>query len=815
VTGIGVFCASGKDPQELVQSIRDARCGISPITVFNTGGLKVKHAGEIKDYSPPSLLDPREAEEIDHAGQFGIIAAAQALADSGARLEDLRRERVGLVVGVCAGGRGFPIREARDAYIDPAHPLARRSYLATTHFAQTEAVASKFGIHGPCATLSTACASSGSALGYAYDLLQAGKADLILCGGLDAFGLNTYAGFYALGAMATKPCSPFSVGLGVSFGEGAGFVVLEPLERARARGAKIYGELLGFGARGDAHHITAPHPSGEGLARAIRAALAQAGLTPDDIDYVNAHGTGTRDNDTAETQALKQVFKACLRVPPVSSSKSFFGHTLGAAAILEFIVSLLCQNAGLIPPTINFESPRPGCDLDYVPNEPRPAPVRYFLSTSAAFGGINTVVVGGRLEPDRPRPPVLLEDVVITGIGLVSPLGCRIDSFLEALRQGRSGVADVRRFDTAGCRAKKAALVTDFEPRKLVPSVELRRLDLLNQYSAVAAGLALKDAGLARAVLPDDRLGVVQVLTRGLGSMERFLEALSRDGIEKLSARFFPAMVLSTVGGQVSQAFNLKGINSVLVGGPTAGLQGLAHGYEMLRQGSAQDALVVVAADEVGALYYRLFDRLGLLAGPDAPVGEAVTPYDPRPGGMVLGEGAAALVLERGGSAQARGARAYARVAGCGLTAGSDSSDSNGWLLQAMQLALAEAGLGTGEVDVCYGHGRGLPAYDAAEARAWGQLLRGRTAPVCCVLGNTGVAEAACGLFSAAAAALGLARGEAYPLATAGTLPQGLDWVVGGVRPGVYRRALVAGGSDAGNNAAVVLAAEGGQGEAP
>lgn len=794
--------------------IRADRGGITPITSFDTGSLKIKHAGEIKDYQPPALFTSEELQLIDLTGQFGVIAASQALADARIQPEEVGSDRIGLVAGVCAGGKGGPVRPSKDIVTDIANdPAWTAQFLGAAHFAQTAAVAWKLGIRGPCATLSTACASSGSALGYAYELLQGGKADVVLAGGTDSFTLSTYAGFYALGAMAPKPCSPFSVSIGVSFGEGAGFVVLEPLARARVRGATIYGELVGFGARGDAHHITAPHPSGEGLARAIRSALTLAGLTPQDINYVNAHGTGTRDNDTSETQAIKQIFKGCPTIPPISSTKSYFGHTLGAAGILEFIVSLLCQKADLIPPTINFESPRPGCDLDYVPNTPRSGKIKYFLSTNAAFGGINTAVVGGALDLERPRPARRLDQVVITGMGLVSPLGCSLDDFVQALSQGQSGVALLERFDTSSCKAHKGAVVKGFEPRKLVPTVELRRLDLLNQFAAVAAGLALKDAGLDRPIIPEDRLGVVQALTRGpVGAQQRFLEALAKDGIEKLSAKYFPAMVVSTVSGQVSQSFNLKGTNSTLVEGLTAGLHALAHAYEMLWQTDDQDALVVVAADEIAPLFFRLFDRLGLLAHPDAPGGEQLAPYDPQASGMILGEGAVALVLERRRHAEKRGARIHVQLAGVGLTAdafpasgGGEADPEDRWLTRAMELALAEAGLGAAEVDVAYGHGRGLPASDAREVRAWQRLLAGRATPLCCVLGHTGVAEASAGLYSVAAALLGMQRGAAWPVLTAGSLPKELAFVQGQVQHGPYRTALVAGSTEQGNNAAVVL----------
>jgi 3-oxoacyl-[acyl-carrier-protein] synthase II len=811
ITGIGVFCPIGRTPKELLDNIRECRGGIGEIIAFDTSGLKTKHAAEIRDYDALQYFSPHEVEVLDKTAQFAILAARSALEASGLDLDVLGRDRIGIVMGVCAGGQGdsnqrFPV----DA--PWATDRKARTMLSTAHYVQTDAVVWKLGLEGPEATISTACASSATAMSYAYELIQAGKADVILAGGADAFSLNTYAGFYALGAMPVGPCSPFSEGIGVTFGEGAGFVVLESLDRALARSARIHGELLAYGATGDAHHITSPHPSGEGLKRALEMAMARSGLSIDAIDYVNAHGTGTRDNDTSETMAIRELFKGRPICPPVSSTKSYFGHTLGAAGILEFIVSLLCQEAGLIPPTLNFTTPRPGCDLDYVPNTPREVPIRYFLSTSAAFGGVNAALVGGAVEPKRHRPAPHTDRVVITGVGVVSSIGSGSAEFVEALRQGRCGIGPIDRFDVSDCRSRRAGLIRDFKPRRLVPTLDLRRLDLLNQYAAVAAGLALKEAGLDRAPLPPERVGMVMGLTRGpVGAQERFLESLKNDGIEGLSAKHFPSMVISTAGGQVSQAFGCMGINSTLVDGVTAGLHALIHAFELLRQNDGQDAVVVVAADEIAALLFRVLDRLGVLA-PTGENAEALRPYDPGAIGMIMGEGAAALVLERASSAAGRGATVLAEVAGYGLAGDGGSPSylqpepSGRQLERAIRLALEEARIGPEVLDVVYGHGRGIPAQDQREVQAVGRVLAGRPVPVGCVLGHIGVAEAASGLFSVAAAVLGMARSEAYPVAGGdNSLAGGLAYVRGGPLAGSYRRALVAGSTETGNNAAVVL----------
>lgn len=811
VTGMGVFCPLGGTLQELLENIRQAQCAVGQIQALDTRGLKIQHAAEIKNYDPSTYFSETQAKELDRTAQFAILAARRALEHAQVNLADFIPERVALVAGICAGGQGgIDAKAFHDGHMCAKPDL--KTFISSAQYVQTDAVGDSLGIHGPRMTLSTACASSATALAYAYEVLQSGKADVVLAGGADAFSLSTYAGFYALGAMAPEPCAPFSLPIGVSFGEGAGWVVLEKLEDAKRRGAMVHGELVSYGASSDAHHITAPHPAGEGLCRAMKLAIARSGLQPEQIDYVNAHGTGTRDNDTAETMAIRQTFQEAGHIPPASSTKSYFGHTLGAAGVLEFIVSLLCSNHGLLPATLNFREPRPGCDLDYIPNQVRQGEINYFLSNSAAFGGVNTVLLGAskRNCAPRRRSQRRRDEVCITGMGIISSVGLNPEEFAASLRSGKSGVGLVDRFDTAQQRAKRAALIKDFKPKHLLPWLDVRRLDALNQYAAVAGGIAYKDACLTSKCIADERLGVVIGLTRGpVATQEKFLESLEHDGVENLPAKYFPAMVVSTVAGQVAGLLKLKALNSTIVEGAAGGLQALIHAFEILRVDDSQDAIVVVTADEVGSLFFRAFEKLRLLAEEGAVRGETLCPYDPESAGTILGEGAAAFVVERVSSARKRNARVYATIRGCGQAAdaveGSVLESEGIWLTRAMEEAIRDSGLETSNLDLIYGHGRGLANYDTREIKAIQRLLAGRSVPVCCTVGNTGLAEAACGSFSVAAAILGMRNGEAYPIATQGFVPSDLAFVRGKVLPGEYRHTLVTGSSEHGNNAALVL----------
>ncbi len=329
---------------------------------------------------------------MSRCDQLGLIAAREAVRDSGIDLEELAPERIGVCLGGGAGGMFSGEKYRRDLYLNKRKP--RPSCLIPfSPSVTTDYVAQEFCSEGPRATVVTACSSSSTSVGYAADWIKDGNADIVITGGSDAMCELTYAGFNSLRAVDDRPCRPFDAGRkGLSLGEGAGILVLEEMGSARARGAKIYAEVSGYGIAADAYHMTAPDASGEGAARTILAALSDAGIGPDDVDYINAHGTATKFNDAAESAAIKRVFGS-RRSIPASSIKSMIGHCLGSAGGLEAVATVLTVFSGIIPPTINFENPDPQCGLDCVPNEARRADVRTAISNSLAFGGNNTTLV--------------------------------------------------------------------------------------------------------------------------------------------------------------------------------------------------------------------------------------------------------------------------------------------------------------------------------------------------------------------------------------------------------------------------------------
>jgi len=395
VTGIGVVSAIGKTNSEFWASLSAGTSGIAPLTLPDPGRFRFKRAAEVRGYDPLEHFDEKRADLLDRFAQFAVVAARAAVGDAGVAWTPRLRERTAVVTGSCVGGQSsedagfFHLYHERRPNV---HPLTIPRIMAN---AGASHITVEFGITGPSFTVSTACASATHALGHAFWMVRSGVVDIALAGGSEApFSVGNLKAWEALRVVSADTCRPFSRNRsGMILGEGAAMLVLEPYDAARARGARIWGEVLGFGMSSDAGHIT--QPNADGAARAMRLALEDAQLAPQAIGYVNAHGTGTLANDATETQAIRAVFEGHAEALPVSSTKAMHGHALGAAGALEAAATLLALHHGLLPPTVNYDEPDPQCALDVIPNQARPASVQYALSNSFAFGGMNAVVAFG------------------------------------------------------------------------------------------------------------------------------------------------------------------------------------------------------------------------------------------------------------------------------------------------------------------------------------------------------------------------------------------------------------------------------------
>jgi 3-oxoacyl-[acyl-carrier-protein] synthase II len=396
VTGLGTVNALGSSVAEFAAALRAGTCAIGPLTIFDTTGFRSRIAAEVKDDAPPAGLPSALRRRASRSDVFALRAVAEALADSGLP-DGVAPERIGLALGGTTGGmlRGEACLRRRGAGVITRY--APDPILGSPISASADVVAHVFGLRGPRLSLSTACSSSANALGMAMDWIRLGRADVVVTGGTESLCRMTFAGFNALHALSLEPCRPFDRRRsGLSLGEGAAIMIVESAERASRRGARVHAELIAYGNSADAHHLTAPHPDGTGAILAMRRALARAGVGAEQIDYINAHGTGTPLNDTIEATAIRAVFGDAATRLAVSSTKAALGHTLGAAGAIEALATIIALRDGFLPPTVNLEEPDPACGLDLVPGSSRPAVLRYALSNSYGFGGNNTSMVLGR-----------------------------------------------------------------------------------------------------------------------------------------------------------------------------------------------------------------------------------------------------------------------------------------------------------------------------------------------------------------------------------------------------------------------------------
>ena len=408
VTGFGALTAVGLDVEESWQSLRSGLSGVGRITQFDPTGYPSMIAAEVKGFDPPSFLDPKDARRMSRFELFALAATHQALASAGLSITEECADDVGVIVGTGIGSLTTSEQECRTMVQRGGmrmNPFFLPMMLANMATAQ---VTRHFGIRGYSSTVITACASGGQAIGEAAEVIRRGAAEIMIAGGSEAsvceLGLASFCVMRALSGRNDDPPAasrPFDRDRdGMVPAEGSALLVLESLDSALRRGAPLYAEVLGYGVTSDAYHVVAPRPDGTGAAKAMSRALCDAGLAPCDVDYINAHGTGTVLGDAAETRAIKQVFGDHAYRIPVSSTKSMIGHSMGAAGAIEALVAVLSIRDRVVHPTINYQTPDPECDLDYVPNRARAAPVDVAMSNSFAFGGHNAVLVFGRCGSD-------------------------------------------------------------------------------------------------------------------------------------------------------------------------------------------------------------------------------------------------------------------------------------------------------------------------------------------------------------------------------------------------------------------------------
>lgn len=404
VTGLGTLNPLGNDVATTWEKIAQGQSGIGPITHFDASEYKTQFAGEVREFDPVEMFGRKEVRRMSRVTQLALAATNQAVADAGLVVSDENRDRIGVVLG---SGMG-----SLDPVVENVNILNERGHRRVSPFfvpmmlADTPAatISIAHGLRGPNMSVATACATGNNVIGEAAKIVERGAAEIMIAGGSEAAIIPVaMAGFSVMGALSTrneapeKACQPFDMNReGFVTSEGSAVLVLEEMEHALARGAHIYGEVLGYGTSADAYHISMPAEDGEGAVRAMRAALDDAGMDPSEVNYINAHGTGTPLNDRSETAAIKVVFGEHAYRVPVSSTKSMHGHLLGASGTLEALICMKVLGESLLPPTINYETPDPDCDLDYVPNKARPADVSVIMSNGFGLGGHNATIIMGK-----------------------------------------------------------------------------------------------------------------------------------------------------------------------------------------------------------------------------------------------------------------------------------------------------------------------------------------------------------------------------------------------------------------------------------
>ncbi len=705
VTGLGIICALGENTEQCWNAAVNGITGIREVKSVDTSECYANMGAEVS--LPNSELSH---EDYDRASLLCIKAAGEALADAGYSADCFDDKRVGVIVGNCVGGAA----SIDVYYTDKKNGCEKASdILKMPAAAIANNVAMHFGLNGATANIVNACAAGTMSLSYACDLIRAGKADAFVAGGSDSFTSLAFSGFHALHALAAGPCSPFNQSNGITLGEGAGILIIESYEHAVKRGAKIYCEILGGGVSSDAHHITAPRPDGEGQMSAIKRAVKNSGLEFTDIDYINAHGTGTAKNDEAEFLSLHTLFDGNDHVS-VSSTKSMTGHCLGAAGSIEAVLTVKAVCEDRLPPTIGYADEQldtlkeKAGEIDFIANAKREKAVNYAVSNSFAFGGNNASIVFSKKEHDIPDN-TNKQRIYITGIGELCG---------NAVTEDNKG--------------KRAEITSDDYKEHGIKMAFYRKLDRFSQLQLISGMRALADANITIGEDNENDIGIIIGTADGpLTEIVNFQKQTIEQGTANGSAFSFPNTVYNAAGGYFSIFAGIKGYNVTVANGVQAGIQSICYAADVIHNGE-ESIMVASGTDENTDVTYELYEKLGYTADDDK--------------GFTLGEGSVSLILETEDSADKRGAKKLCEIVGTAMThkavefgtlAGSEDA-----MKRAIADACAQAGITTNDIDAVCGFANGNKALDAMEATVYSELFD-KELPVINVRNDIGEARAA------------------------------------------------------------------------
>lgn len=724
ITAYSVINDLGKNRQQVEDGIFGGKSGVSMQEFSYGDGVTVGPYGVVPELDEVDPFFEREGLPYDRCSQLALMAAADCMKESGLDMAKEDPFRMGVSIGTSLGGMRSG-DEFHKQWIRDGLAAADEKYLYQYPLhAVCDIVAKEHGFRGLKNIISTACSASGTSLGMAYDYIVNGSHDAFIAGGVDPVSRFSFAGFTALKAIDKDFCRPYSASTGINLAEGAAFFLLEEYEHAKARGARILGEFLGYGISADAYHQTAPEPSGNGAVRAMKAALGMSGVTLDQVSYVNGHGTGTHANDSAESGAVAAFLGERVAEVPVSSTKGATGHCLGAAGSVECAISLMALNRDELPPTVRFdESAKPlyNKGINYIPNTALKKQADVIMSNSFAFGGSNCCVVVGKESVPREAPEPARERIVITGAGCAGAGGMGIGELFATFGSRTRALKDV---EVEGLIRTKTVDSEEPDWKKYVPLKFIRRTDEITKYTMAAGREAMTNAKLTVTKANMDRIGVLYGTETGpMETIEGISRAFITKGITAVDPSAFPNTVLNQAPGNFSIAYMLKGPTSTIALSGTAEIVAFQYACELLNNDQA-DAIVVIGADEANDPLFAGYGKAGLLTGNGKPA------HAEGADGLTLSRGAAAFILEKESHAKERGAEILATVLSSSFASDNcaisgTEADGSG-LRHCLTEGLREAGIGAPDLYVC--GAPGVLATDEMEAGVIREILDGNTA---------------------------------------------------------------------------------------
>ncbi len=698
VTGMGCTCCNGENVNDTFLNTVNGKVGFKKLSKVNTDGCYTMVGAEIDNFEFHSKI----REELNNTTMMALKACIEAIEDSQLNICELDKSRIGIAIGSCMGGMNS--RETVLRKIDKGKEIFKSDIDKISIRNIAEKISEYFEICGPVESIADACASSNISIAYGCDLIKRGNVDVMIVGGADALSNTQFSGFHALKALSSNECSPFSKSDGLTLGEGAGIIIVESLEHANKRNAKMYCEVLGYGTTSDAYHVTSPEPSGETQLKAMESALNMSKLNASDIDYVNAHGTGTYLNDTTEKRCYEKLFAKKLNSIKISSTKSMIGHCLGAAGILEAIISIKSMENNVLPPTMNFDKNNQNYNMDFIPNKFIKYNTNNIMSNSLAFGGVNSSVIFSRKVNSYKAEELNQPRVFITGIGMVNCLGIGKDSYIDFFTK-RNGDKHINEMENFEQNLKK------FD---CIKSKYLRRMDRFSKMLTVSGINAISDAKIDFNQLED--VGIIVGTSDGpINTIESYIKQIIQKGTKGTSAILFPSISYNTAAGYLSMITKAKGYTATLVNGIESGIHSFCYSYDLIKLNRSQ-CIIASGVDEINDTIKKAYD----MANYDK---NSVTDSF-RNNGFEITEGAGSIVLESEESVNKRNGRKYAEVLGYGMYNDSSKINYDGeGLKYAISMALQRCKLNPCDIGAIVGLANGHKNIDEMELKIYKNIF--------------------------------------------------------------------------------------------